>query len=88
MYLKGTYIYCFDYGNALSGLEGGKKLQIVLDRAAKFTFVVTWIGSGFRRVGRTLLPKIGRFCRAKRDEKGRAHWMLIFLESVEFQELV
>ena len=43
---------------AWSSLEQGKTLQhFLLDRVAKFTSFVSWTGSGFRWVGRTLLLK-------------------------------
>ena len=48
-------IHCFEYSNAMSSLEQGKKLQhFLLDRVAKFTPFVSWTGSGFRW---TPLPK-------------------------------
>ena len=50
--------YCFEYGNAWSSLEQGKKLQhFLLDRVAKFTYFVSWTGSGFCWVGWTPVPK-------------------------------
>ena len=52
-----TVMYCFEYSNACSSLEQGKKLQhLLLDRVAKFTFVAS-TGSGFYWVDWTPLPK-------------------------------
>ena len=57
-FLLYSYFYCFEYGNALSCREQGKKLQhFILDKVAKFTSFVSWTGSGFCWVGRTTLPK-------------------------------
>ena len=51
------HLYCFEYGNAWSRLEQGKKLQhFLLDRVAKFTSLCLEQGQRFNESAEPLYP--------------------------------